>query len=90
MDAGDRQERMGRIARHLEAAFGAIAGQTISFYGPFRGEPDPRDLMARVVTAGGRVALPVVLARASWGSATTRPRSRRSSPRSTTSRWTRS
>ena len=53
MDAGDRQERMGRIARHLEAAFGAIAGQTISFYGPFRGEPDPRDLMARVVTAGG-------------------------------------
>lgn len=64
MDAADRQERMGRIAHHLEAAFGAIAGQTISFYWPFRGEPDLRDLMARVVTAGGHVALPVVIARA--------------------------
>ena len=64
MDAADRQERMGRIARHLETAFGPIAGQTISFYWPFRGAPDPRDLMTRVQAAGGRVALPVVVARA--------------------------
>jgi 5-formyltetrahydrofolate cyclo-ligase len=64
MDAADRQARMDRIAHHLEIALGAIAGQTISFYWPFRGEPDLRDLMARVVTVGGRVALPVVLARA--------------------------
>ena len=64
MDAADRQERMGRIAHHLEIALGTIAGHTISFYWPFRGEPDLRDLMARLVTAGGRVALPVVIARA--------------------------
>lgn len=64
MDAADRQARMGRVAHHLEIALGAIAGQTISFYWPFRGEPDLRDLMARVVTAGGHVALPVVIARA--------------------------
>ncbi len=64
MDAADRQARMCRIAHHLEIALGAIAGQTVSFYWPFRAEPDLRDLMARVATAGGRVALPVVIARA--------------------------
>lgn len=64
MDAADRQERMGRIALYLEAVFGPIAGRTVSFYWPFRGEPDLRDLMARVLATGGQVALPVVLARA--------------------------
>lgn len=64
MDPADRQARMGRIALHMEAAFGPIAGRTISFYWPFRGEPDLRDLMARVQAAGGQVALPVVIARA--------------------------
>lgn len=64
MDAADRQARMCRIAHNLEIALGAITGQAISFYWPFRAEPDLRDLMARVATAGGRVALPVVIARA--------------------------
>ncbi len=64
MDQADRQARMGRIAHHLEAAFGNIVGQTISFYWPFRGEPDLRELMTRVLDTGGHVALPVVVARA--------------------------
>lgn len=58
-----RQAAMGRITTHLDAAFGDVAARTISFYWPFRGEPDLRDLMARVVARGGQVALPVVIAK---------------------------
>lgn len=37
---------------------------TVSAYRPFRGEPDLRALLERVVAHGGRTALPVVIARA--------------------------
>ncbi len=53
-----------RIAANLENAIGDVTGLTISAYWPFRGEPDLRAFLERVVARGGRTALPVVIARA--------------------------
>jgi 5-formyltetrahydrofolate cyclo-ligase len=52
-----------RIAANLEDAIGDVAGLTVSAYWPFRGEPDLRGFLERVVARGGRTALPVVVAR---------------------------
>ncbi|MFV0473774.1 MAG: 5-formyltetrahydrofolate cyclo-ligase [Pikeienuella sp.] len=57
----DRAERGRRIAATLSARIGDVKGRVISFYWPFRGEPDMRELMARIDAAGGIVALPVVV-----------------------------
>ncbi|PWV97204.1 5,10-methenyltetrahydrofolate synthetase [Hoeflea marina] len=38
-----------------------LADRTVSFYWPFRGEPDLRPLAAIVLARGGRCALPVVV-----------------------------
>lgn len=53
-----------RIAAQLEEAIGEPAGITVSAYWPFRGEPDLRALLGRVIERGGQAALPVVVARA--------------------------
>lgn len=50
-----------RIATTLAEAIGNPSGAIVSAYWPFRGEPDLRDLMARLVADGGRIALPVVV-----------------------------
>lgn len=52
-----------RIASRLEDLVGAVDGATVGVYWPFRGEPDLRGFMDRVVARGGRCALPVVIER---------------------------
>jgi len=49
------------IAGLLEGELGDVAGRTISFYWPFRGEPDLRPLMERLSQKGAISALPVVV-----------------------------
>lgn len=58
-----RREHGDRISANLEVAIGDVAGLTVSAYWPFRGEPDLRGFLERVVVRGGRTALPVVIAR---------------------------
>lgn len=63
--AADERLALGeKIAAHLERALGDVRGLTVSAYWPFRGEPDFRPLMARIVGHGGQTALPVVVTRA--------------------------
>ena len=62
--AAAEREKMGQaIAANLESEMGEVVGQTISFYWPFRGEPDMRPLMARLSARGAVCALPVVVAK---------------------------
>lgn len=58
-----RRKQQERIIEHLENAMGDATGLTVSAYWPFRGEPDLRGLLERVIARGGRAALPVVIAR---------------------------
>lgn len=59
-----RREGASRIAELLDAEIGAPEGRTISFYWPFRAEPDLRAWAGAVIGRGGRVALPVVVEKA--------------------------
>ncbi|MCB1387352.1 MAG: 5-formyltetrahydrofolate cyclo-ligase [Nitratireductor sp.] len=62
--SADERRQMGEaIASHLADAFGAVGGRTISFYWPFRGEPDLRPLMEQMSQAGAVCALPIVTAK---------------------------
>lgn len=56
-----RRDLGDRIAARLEDAIGDVKGLTVSAYWPFRGEPDLRPILERVVAGGGRAALPVVV-----------------------------
>ncbi|MCK6449368.1 MAG: 5-formyltetrahydrofolate cyclo-ligase [Alphaproteobacteria bacterium] len=58
-----RRAHDDKIAANLETAIGDVAGLIVSAYWPFRGEPDLRAFLERVVVRGGRTALPVVIAR---------------------------
>ncbi len=49
------------IIRRLEARLPSMAGRRVSFYWPFRGEPDLRPFAARLTEAGGTAYLPVVV-----------------------------
>ncbi len=53
-----------RIATHLQAVlqdrFNGAAGRTFSMYWPIKGEPDLRQLMARLHSTGVTIALPLV------------------------------
>ena len=60
----ERQAAGEAIASHLEARIGGFAGKQVSFYWPFRGEPDLRPLMEKVWAGGGRALLPIVAAKA--------------------------
>lgn len=51
------------IARHIEARHD-FENRVVSFYWPFRGEPDLRPLMGIVLDRGGSCALPVVVGKA--------------------------
>ena len=57
-----RRQKDAAIAAHLEAVLGAVAGQVVSAYWAIRGEPDLRRCIERLVAAGARAALPVVVA----------------------------
>ena len=59
-----RQAASEAIAARLAAHVGAFAGRKVSFYWPFRGEPDLRPLMERVWAEGGMALLPIVVAKA--------------------------
>lgn len=63
LSAEERAGRSQRIAAGLDAAIGSPEGRIVSGYWPFRGEPDLRDWMDRVRRRGGRIALPVVVAK---------------------------
>jgi 5,10-methenyltetrahydrofolate synthetase len=52
-----------RIAEFLDEVIGDVSGLTVSAYWPFRGEPDLRFWLGRVLLRGGKSALPVVIAR---------------------------
>ncbi len=64
LPAAARASMSAKIAEQIEAAVGDIAGRVVSFYWPFRGEPDLRPLVAAVAARGGTPALPVVVERA--------------------------
>ncbi|WP_024849631.1 5-formyltetrahydrofolate cyclo-ligase [Aminobacter sp. J41] len=52
------------ICDKIDRRVGDYAGRTVSIYWPFRGEPDLRGWAQRVIDKGGRMALPVVIAKA--------------------------
>ncbi len=64
IDAARRGQYGECIAEGLDQAIGDVAGMTVGIYWPFRGEPDLRAWMARIVSHGGRCALPVVVEKA--------------------------
>ena len=45
----------------MQAEIGPVEGRCISFYWPFKGEPDLRELLKRISGQGGTAALPVVI-----------------------------
>ena len=55
-----RAQVTGAISQFLERLLGGATGQTISFCWPFKGEPDLRELMARLSKQNNIIALPVV------------------------------
>lgn len=61
IDPANRRHYAGKIALHLSRLIEPLSKRTVSFYWPFRGEPDLRPLMQAVVEGGGRCALPVVV-----------------------------
>ena len=61
MDANDRRQHSVKIALHLSHLIEPLFERTVSFYWPFRGEPDLRPLIQTVLEGGGRCALPVVV-----------------------------
>ena len=61
IDAIFRRQYSERIALHLLYLIEPLIERTVSFYWPFRGEPDLRPLMQTVLEGGGRCALPVVV-----------------------------
>jgi 5-formyltetrahydrofolate cyclo-ligase len=60
ISALDHAAWSARISRSLAAALGPGGAKLIGFYWPFRGEYDPRDLMATLRDQGTRIALPVI------------------------------
>lgn len=63
LPASRREEMARAIAEHLDAILGDPGGRRASLYWPFRGEPDLRRWATRFIGRGGRVALPVVIAK---------------------------
>lgn len=61
VSADERTVMAERIAIGLDAAIGDVAGRLVSFYWPFRGEPDLRGWAESVNARGGRTALPLVI-----------------------------
>lgn len=61
--AAERKALSEAIVRQLEDLLDPDPVRMVSLYWPFRGEPDLRGWMRRFVARGGRVALPVVVAK---------------------------
>ena len=58
-----RRSRNEAITRLLSAAFDLLAGCSIGFCWPYKGEPDPRFFLHAMRARGSRTALPVVVAK---------------------------
>ena len=56
----DRRKGGEEIASRLTEVLGDVAGKAVSFYWPFKGEPDLRGVMEEVWSRGGRALLPIV------------------------------
>ena len=63
ISAADRTAMTVGIAAGLDALIGDVAGTLVSYYWPFRGEPDLRGWGQTIVDRGGRTALPLVVAK---------------------------
>tara|TARA_R110000751_G_scaffold189187_2_gene295171 strand:+ start:34038 stop:34862 length:825 start_codon:yes stop_codon:yes gene_type:complete len=63
VSAEQRQQWSAAIAHHI-AETSDFENKIVSFYWPFKGEPDLRPLMNVVMEKGGSCALPVVVAKA--------------------------
>ena len=59
-----RRQLKAAITAHLEAGFEMLAGMTIGFCWPFKGEFDARFAIRRFREAGAAAALPGVIAKA--------------------------
>lgn len=59
--ADKRAAMSAKIAAGLDSAIGDVAGGMVSFYWPFRGEPDLRPWAETVNARRGRTALPIVV-----------------------------
>jgi 5-formyltetrahydrofolate cyclo-ligase len=60
ISALDHAAWSARISHSLGADLRSCGAKLIGFYWPFRGEYDPRDLMATLRDQGTRIALPVI------------------------------
>lgn len=60
-DSGERNRHDEKIAAGIDQILGDVSGRMISVYWPFRGEPDLRPWMERIIAQGGACALPVVV-----------------------------
>lgn len=63
MSSESRQAASSHIAARLDQRIGKFSGRLVGTYWPFRGEPDLRNWGIRIIERGGRIALPVVLAK---------------------------
>ncbi|MAZ04330.1 MAG: 5-formyltetrahydrofolate cyclo-ligase [Sneathiella sp.] len=63
MPAKERRAFTQKIIEGLETVIGDMAGLTLSLYWPIKGEPDLRPWISEIYARGGRVALPVVIAK---------------------------
>lgn len=63
ISASDRAAWSDKISRSLADTLGSCGARLIGFYWPFRGEYDPRGIMATLREQGTRLALPVIVAR---------------------------
>ena len=61
--AKERRAFEQKIIAGLESVVGDMAGLTLSLYWPIKGEPDLRPWIPEIYARGGRVALPVVIAK---------------------------
>jgi 5,10-methenyltetrahydrofolate synthetase len=61
--AAERAAMTEGIAAGLDALIGDVGGRLVSYYWPFRGEPDLRAWAQTIVVRGGRTALPLVVAK---------------------------
>jgi 5-formyltetrahydrofolate cyclo-ligase len=64
LPVAERRALDERVTQHILEAFPQIAGRTLGFYWPMKGEFDPRVLVLRLRERGSRTALPVVVRKA--------------------------
>jgi 5,10-methenyltetrahydrofolate synthetase len=61
MSADQRAARSEAIASKLDEAIDRVGNRIVSLYWPFKGEPDLRNWLIRLIERGARIALPVVV-----------------------------